>query len=124
MADVILVVDDEPTIQQSLALLLDEEGFIVRCATNGAEALSHHVQDPADVIISDVMMPELDGIRLVNELRGRGDGTPILLMSAVVPNLGKLPAVRFIAKPFDVNTLLRLLKQSLDEREQPASDST
>ncbi len=115
MADVILVVDDEPAIQQSLAMLLGDEGFTVRCAQDGIEALAHHERDPADLILPDIMMPKVDGITLVDEPRKRGDGTPVVLMSAVPPPHVTFEVVRFIAKPFDVSKLLDMVHQSLGE---------
>jgi DNA-binding response OmpR family regulator len=113
MANVVLIVDDKPTIRTGLTRVLDNEGFAVRSAEHGAAALALLEREPADLIISDVMMPILDGVTFVQELRRRGNQTPVVLMSSTVPDVGTLPGVRFIAKPFDVETLLAVMRQSL-----------
>jgi CheY-like chemotaxis protein len=73
MPQAILVVDDEPTLVDSLALFLGDEGFTVLTGRNGAEALAHHDQTRADLIVSDVMMPIVDGHALVAALRFVGE---------------------------------------------------
>lgn len=109
----ILIVDDEPILATVLAELLDSEGFVVRTAPNGAVALAEHTRLPADVILSDVMMPVVDGPTLVNELRRRGDSTPVVLLSAAPQRGERPPNVPFVPKPFDIDELLRVLNTVL-----------
>jgi DNA-binding response OmpR family regulator len=105
----ILVVDDEPAIRESLASLFGDEGFAVRTAQDGLEALILQNQQPADLIISDVHMPLVGGDDLVAELRERGDRTPVVLMSAAHVPACDLPGVRAMAKPFDLDVVLNLV---------------
>src|SRR5688572_18383740 len=103
----ILVVDDEPQIVEFLCLLLEDEGYEARRAYDGAEAWEKLRRDPADLIISDVMMPRLTGTQLVQRLKESFNGTcpPVILMSAVTqPRVA--PGVRFVAKPFDIDRML------------------
>ena len=105
----ILVVDDESAIRESLASLFGDEGFAVRTAQDGLEALILQKQQPADLIISDVHMPLVGGDDLVAELRERGDRTPVVLMSAADVPACDLPGVRAMAKPFDLDVVLNLV---------------
>jgi two-component system, OmpR family, response regulator len=115
MSSLILVVDDEPAICDVLANILRDEDYAVRTAANGREALALHGATAADVILTDVMMPELDGYGLVAELRARGDGTPVILMSAD-PIAGSGDGVACIEKPFDLETLLDQIATALTNR--------
>lgn len=108
----ILVVDDDPAILQSLVFVLEDEGFAVRSASNGRAALALHEQERADLILSDVMMPLLDGVGVVAELRGRGDHTPVILMSAVHTDPVEL-GVASLAKPFSLDRLFALIQEIL-----------
>ena len=76
----ILVVDDDLGVCRSVRDLLAEEGAEVATASNGLEALRVFDQAPVDVIVSDVVMPDLDGYDLYMEIKKRGD-TPVLLMT-------------------------------------------
>src|SRR6266849_243088 len=67
----ILVVDDEPFIVQLVADMLSEEGYEVDTAANGLLALEHIEKRPYDLILSDLRMPELDGLALYRELERR-----------------------------------------------------
>lgn len=109
----ILIVDDEPNIAYALAMVLEDEGHRVHTAQNGAEALTLLARQPIDLILSDVMMPVVDGHRLVEELRNRGDTTPILLMSAATHAVRTIPGVPFLAKPFDLDELLIIVERTL-----------
>lgn len=114
MPPTILVVDDEPLIRTLLAELLAEEGFPVQVAGDGAEALAVLEQEPPALVVSDLMMPGIDGISLVQELRRRGYAMPVVLISANPPHLDPHLKVRFLAKPFDVEALLSVIRQNLD----------
>jgi len=111
----IIVADDEPALLKALTHLLEPEGYGVRAAVNGRDALSLHEESPADLIVSDVMMPNLNGHGLIAELRNRGDWTPIILISAAAIPPAGANAVRSIGKPFDIEELLRLIHLLLDE---------
>lgn len=105
----ILIVDDERSLRECLALVFEDEGFEVRTSVNGKDALMQQQKSMADVILSDVMMPGTDGLTLLAELRRRGDRTPVVLMSAA-STIAVGPNERFITKPFDLDTLISLVQ--------------
>ncbi len=108
----VLVVDDEPAIREVIATLLEDEGYLVRHAKDGLEALDAINGDRIDLIVSDVVMPRLDGASLVRRLRRRGLLTPVVLMSAVYADVD-LPGVRFVPKPFEIDRLLGTVASAL-----------
>lgn len=116
MAADILIVDDEESITQALSMVLNDEGHHTRTASNGAEATELLNQEPADLIVSDVMMPVVDGVTFVRHLRRRGDETPVVLMSAAPGSYRDLPGVRELPKPFDLDVLLLTVETSLNEK--------
>ena len=78
----ILVVDDEPSIIDAVATSLRYEGFAVTQAVNGRQALSSAQEDPPDLIVLDVMLPDLDGLEVTRRLREDGIQVPILFLTA------------------------------------------
>ena len=108
----VLVVDDEPAIREVIATLLEDEGYLVRHAKDGLEALDAINGNRIDLIVSDVVMPRLDGASLVRRLRRRGHLTPVVLMSAVYADVD-LPGVRFVPKPFEIDRLLGTVASAL-----------
>ncbi len=78
----ILVVDDEPSIVDAVATTLRYEGFDVREATNGRAALAAAQEAPPDLIVLDVMLPDLDGIEVTRRLRADGIRVPVLFLTA------------------------------------------
>jgi two-component system response regulator MprA len=108
----VLVVDDEPAIRETVATLLEEEGYQVRRARDGVEALSTLAGDRIDLILADINMPRLDGATLVRKLRGRGNRIPVVLMSAIYADVD-LPDVRFVPKPFAIDRLLGAVTSAL-----------
>ncbi len=106
----ILVVDDERPICNLLAELFDEEGYRVYRAYDGMTALATAERYRPDLILSDVMMPGLDGVSLTRRLRERGQRVPVVLMSAVYADVD-LPHVRFVPKPFDVDNVLAVVER-------------
>lgn len=104
MASTILVVEDEPHTQRFIAVVLEEEGYIVRTANDGAQALRLMEQELPDLILADIMMPVLDGIRLCNLIQTHPiyRKLPIILMSAFVQPQAIVDCVptAYLPKPF------------------------
>lgn len=115
MARSILVVDDDRAIAAVLADLLIEEGYAGRFVCSGYDALHQVTQEPPELILSDVSMPEIDGLTLIRRLRDRGDQMPVILMSGVYADID-LPGVQFLPKPFDFQDLLRVVEQLFDDK--------
>lgn len=111
---VVLVVDDEPPIVDLLQDLLQDQGYEVRRAYDGMTALQIIERDPPDLVVTDVMMPRLDGLALYNEIRTRTASLPVILMSAAVTPR-KIDAT-FVPKPFDIDALLDLVDEKLGQR--------
>ena len=78
----LLVVDDEPTIVELLAASLRYEGFVVETATTGSDALQAVRRSRPDLILLDVMMPEMDGFEVVRRLRQSGQAVPVVFLTA------------------------------------------
>ena len=110
MARTILVVDDEPTLRETLAENLEIEGFRVVTAATGREALDRFRQTQPDLVVLDLMLPELSGIEVCREIR-RESGVPILMLTARDSELDKvvgleLGADDYVTKPFGLRELL------------------
>ena len=108
----VLVVDDEPAIREVIATLLEDEGYQVRHAKDGIEALDALNRSRIDLIVSDMVMPRLDGASFVRRLRRRGHLMPVILTSAVYADVD-LPGVRFVPKPFEIDRLLGTVASAL-----------
>ena len=108
----VLVVEDEPVIRELMAILLEEEGYVVRQAVDGLQALEVLERHGVDLVLSNVKMPRLDGASLVQRLRARGDPIPVVLMSAVYAEVD-LPGVRFLRKPANCEHLLQIIAGAL-----------
>jgi DNA-binding response OmpR family regulator len=113
-APVVLVVDDERPIVDLLQDLLQEQGYTVRRAYDGITALQLIERELPDLVVTDVMMPRLDGLALFNEIRTRTSTLPVILMSAAVTPR-KIDAT-FVPKPFDIDTLLDIVDEKLQGR--------
>ena len=117
---VVLVVEDEPGIRGALELLLGLEGYRVLTASNGVEALEVLAGTDCDVIVTDHMMPLMDGLTFLARIRddARFRDTPKILMSAVArrPETVRALSDLFIAKPFETRALLRAIETLLAAR--------
>lgn len=99
----ILLVDDDPDILESLQMLL-EETYEIEVALDGERALAEILSGRFDAVVLDLMMPVLDGAGLVRELRARGVGVPVVLVSAardLEARARELAVEEHLAKPFD-----------------------
>jgi CheY-like chemotaxis protein len=120
----ILVVDDEEPVVDLLTDMLEDEGHTVIAAFNGRLALAIVEQRAPDLIISDVMMPFVDGIQLCRTLRQEHDATelPIILMSAALPpDLSTCGANAFLGKPFDIDRFDDLIMTYVPHRASAAN---
>ncbi len=111
----VLVVDDDRHIVSLLTQLFRDEGFEVRSATDGVRALEWIERGEADLVVSDVMMPRLNGKELARLLQARPVAIPVVLISAIPPQFD-MPDVPFIRKPFDLDHLLQVVNDLLDGR--------
>jgi two-component system response regulator AtoC len=115
----VLIVDDETGIRDSLRLLL-QRTFEVSTAENGAEALKRVAADPPDLILLDLIMPELGGIETLKQLREERVQTPVIMLTGTTEvksavQAMKLGAIDYVNKPFDVEELTSIIIQSLEQ---------
>lgn len=118
----ILIVDDEPNMLHMLSAILKQDGFEPVCARNGKEALELAAREDFDFILSDVRMPGMDGIQLVERLRGMGLDVIVILMSAYGNTELALEAMRkgaydYVSKPFKTDEVVLTLRKAA-ERER------
>jgi two-component system, OmpR family, response regulator MprA len=114
----ILVVDDEPSVREALERILRLEGFDVAMAVDGREAVRHQAAAPADAVLLDVLMPELDGLEVCRRMRDTGDRTPVLMLTArdeIGDRVAGLEAGAddYLPKPFALEELLARLRALL-----------
>ncbi len=115
--DTILVVEDEGLIAELLEDVLQDAGYRVVTAGNGLEGLARLADVAPDLVLSDIMMPGLDGRALCQRIRSdaRYHGLPIVLMSAALPAADRATDyTAFIRKPFDLDGLLGTIRRILD----------
>ncbi len=117
----ILIVDDEQSYRQLLSLVFEGDGHTIRTAINGRDALEILQTEPADVVISDVKMPDMDGIEMLQALRETQPELGVILMTAFASvetarEAFKLGADDFIQKPFDVEELKLIVKKTLEKQ--------
>ena len=117
----LLIVDDEQSYRQLLTLVFEGDGHKIRTATNGSEAVQMMIDEPADLIISDVKMPDMNGIELLRAVREFTNDVAVVMMTAFASvetarEAFKLGADDFIQKPFDVEELRMIVKKALEKQ--------
>jgi two-component system, cell cycle sensor histidine kinase and response regulator CckA len=118
----ILVVDDEPSVRQMTRRILEDAGYRVGEAENGARALGILMQGGIDAVVTDIRMPGLDGWELAGRLSLMTPRPAILFMSGYDVHLG-LPgfAGPLLAKPFRPEQLISAVQRMLPSQQQPQS---
>jgi two-component system response regulator MprA len=110
-----LIVDDEPAVRDSLRRVLQAERYVVDTAADGPEALGKIAAAAPDVVILDVLMPEMSGLEVCRRLRVAGNWTPVLMLTAreaVSDRVAGLEAGAddYLAKPFALEELLARIR--------------
>src|SRR5882724_8154864 len=116
-----LVVDDEPRLRRVLVRLLEGEGFSCAEAGSGTEALEMLQHDPVPLVISDLRMPQMDGVTLLREIIARWPTTAVIVVTAVAEVESavaclQLGALDYVAKPFHLDEVRARVMQALDKR--------
>jgi DNA-binding NtrC family response regulator len=119
MAERILVVEDEFLSRNNLCSYLSGEGFEIREAANGAEALEILAAETFDVVITDFVMPHVDGLRLIELINNNWPQLPVILITGYLSaNAGSIilagKAAEIITKPIKLESLLDAIKRILE----------
>lgn len=117
----ILIVDDEEDVLDLLQLVFETSGFVVRRASTGKSAVSSAWEQPPDVVLLDVMMPEMDGWQVLRTLKGdeRTRNVPVVMLSARAERRDKMIGLQegaegYIAKPFSPAEVVREVQSFLE----------
>ena len=123
----ILIIDDEPQIRSMLTLMLEREGYEVVEAPDGADGIKIYRQNPADLIITDLIMPNKDGIGMIIDLKKEFPDVKIIAMSGgglnkpdgYLKGAKKLGAACTLTKPIDREEMLEAVRETLKESPSP-----
>jgi DNA-binding response OmpR family regulator len=123
----ILVIEDEPRILRFLARGLETEGFAVRGARDGREGLQLALAEAYDLVLLDLLLPEVDGLTLLRELAQRRSDLPVVIVSARSDVQTKLKgfglgACDYLTKPFSFDELLARIRVHLRKSAQNGED--
>ena len=116
-----LVVDDEPRLRQVLVHLMQNDGFACREAGNGAEALEIMQREQFPLVLSDLRMPQVDGIELLRQTRARYPDTAVVMITAVADvevavSCLAMGAMDYLTKPFHLEEVRARVTQALEKR--------
>lgn len=119
----ILIIDDEPQIRSMLRLMLERVGYEVAEAPDGIEGIRRYRENPADLIITDLIMPNKDGIGMIIDLKKEFPKVKIIAMSGggvnrpegYLDGAKKLGATRTLTKPIDRDEMLKAVKETLKD---------
>ena len=117
MADRVLVVDDEQSLRKVLAATLQREGYEVTVCVDGEEAIAALERDGADVVVTDLVMPRMDGLTLLRKVIARHPDVPVIVVTAhgridSAVEAMKAGAFDFLAKPFDHEELKAIIAKA------------
>ncbi len=120
----VLVVDDEPIVHESCRRVLGDEGYQVATADGGREGLARARSEHFDVVVTDLKMPDLDGMELVRALRGGQPAVPVVVITGygTVPSAVEalqLGAADYLEKPFTPQQLSAAVHGALGEDDEP-----
>ena len=123
----VLIVEDDAELREALVTTLEVARYRVIEAASGEEALEKLVRTPADLVISDVQMPGMDGIELLGEIQRQHPGVPVLLMTAYgrieqAVSAMQAGAVDYLAKPFEPRALTEIVSRVLNTASVSSSD--
>jgi len=119
----ILVIEDEAPVKIMVSRLLEKNGFVVRTAEDGLDGLRVLEEFRPDLIIADVMMPNLDGLTFTKALKNRREtkNIPLIFLTAKTDPLSMIEGINvgakfYVTKPFQIDDLLAKVKKVLNER--------
>jgi two-component system OmpR family response regulator len=125
----ILVVDDEPNIRDLLTTSLRFAGFAVRAVATGAQTISAVLEEEPDLILLDVMLPDINGFGVTKRLRTSGYSCPILFLTAQDTTEDKIQGLTvggddYVTKPFSLDEIVARIRAILRRTKQEEEDAT
>ncbi|MDH5534766.1 MAG: response regulator [Betaproteobacteria bacterium] len=119
----ILLVDDEDIVIRSCLRILADTGYVVDVARGGAEALTKIDETPYDVLVVDIMMPQIDGLEVLKHAKQARPGSEVIIFTGLAQSetalrARKLGAFGYLPKPFDPDELRQLIAQALAKRQR------
>ena len=117
----VLIVDDEEAIREVVSTLLQTQGYICSAVGNGRQAVEHLEANSADLVLSDMLMPEMDGLQLLSWLRAHDPEIPMIMVTAMHDVSTALESIRcgaydYILKPFEKDQLFLSVRRALEHR--------
>ncbi len=119
----LLIVDDDRSLRQFLDILFSKDGYQVFTAETGKEALKLMEKQPVDVVLADIRMPEMDGLSLLKEIKGRWPQIPVIMITAFASMDTAVSAMRegafdYVTKPFNLSELRETVARALKKAEK------
>jgi DNA-binding response OmpR family regulator len=116
----ILLIEDEANLRHNLTVLLEGEGYHVSCAEDGAEGIRKLQEAPFDLVITDVVMPQVDGFQVMEYLKDHVPDVVVVAITAYVSTESAIEALRhgaydYLAKPFDVDLMQIVIRRALEK---------
>ena len=118
----VLIVDDEADLRDVLAKIVSNAGYDVDVAEDGNVALLRFAEHPADVVVTDLKMPNLDGMQLLNRLRAEHSDVPVIVVTADSEMSAAVAAMRagadnYLTKPTSADVVALAIERALERRE-------
>jgi DNA-binding NtrC family response regulator len=118
MKKTILIIDDEPEIVELLTEFVKQLGHSALSASNGLQGLETATSQNPDLIISDINMPKMNGLEMLEKIKASGNSTPVILFTAFsdtqkIKTAWKLGAFDFVEKPIDFSALQKIIDKAL-----------
>lgn len=126
-SQIVHVIDDDEAMRDSLSFLLDMQGFETRVYESALAFLDALPEIPGGCVLTDVRMPGLSGLELIDHLRAQGSDLAVVVMTGhgdvpMAVEAMKAGVIDFIEKPFDDDVLLRAVRGALDRQDSPQED--
>jgi len=127
MGSHVLLAEDDRAARESLVRALELEGYAVTAVSNGALALDAFAKDAPDLMVLDVMMPDVDGLTVCRSVRAKGDRVPIIMLTARTETSDRVVGLDagaddYLAKPYVLDELLARIRALLRRAAPPAVD--
>ena len=124
----VMVVDDEPAIRRFLRTSLASQGYDIIEVEDGSRALDMLRRNPADILVLDLGLPDINGLEVIDRVRSQGWAVPIIVLSSRTDETGKVDALDrgaddYVTKPFGIDELLARLRAALRHRLQQEGEA-